>query len=173
MQDRVLYAADILIDRHPMTFRSFYRLASLRQGAVKRTKYRDESTKVSMVSVSRRASPPAPRAGDMVSMSGGGQAGYRAGRIRCHPAIRPVNPFSSTGNHAAFRAVNNGNGAAPVALSRNTPVTQTKIEFGGAATAPFTSSFLFKASCPLPPWRGQLRSIRQENGNLPICLRPQ
>ena len=58
MQDRVLDAADILIDRHPgvgdfgiVGSASFF-------GSVKRTKYQDESTKVSMVSVSRVACPP-------------------------------------------------------------------------------------------------------------------
>ena len=36
------------------------------QGSVKRAKYHDESTNVSMVSVSRRAGPPHLRAGDVL-----------------------------------------------------------------------------------------------------------
>ena len=53
VQDRVLDAADILVDRQPARRRRRARSASSACGAVKRAKYQDESTKVSMVSVSR------------------------------------------------------------------------------------------------------------------------
>ncbi len=55
VQDRVLDAADVLVDRHQRSTiaRSMGRAAFV--GSVKRAKYQDESSKVSMVSVSRRA----------------------------------------------------------------------------------------------------------------------
>ena len=59
MQDRVLDAADILVDRHPVVGSPRGRTAPSRScGEVKRSKYQDESTKVSSVSVSRRAGLP-------------------------------------------------------------------------------------------------------------------
>ena len=68
MQDRMLDAANILVDRQVATLST-----SLRgmvgdvstQGSVKRAKYQDESTKVSIVSVSRRAGPPHCGQGDV------------------------------------------------------------------------------------------------------------
>ena len=58
MQDRVLDAADILVDGQPVVGLRARRRRGLVPGSVKRAKYQDESTKVSMVSVSRRAAPP-------------------------------------------------------------------------------------------------------------------
>ena len=58
MQDRVLDAADILIDRQPMIGHRRIVGAEALCGSVKRTKYQDESTNVSIVSVSRVAGPP-------------------------------------------------------------------------------------------------------------------
>ena len=59
VQDRVLDAADILVDRQPVVDRPCGRSArSSIHGSVKRAKYQDESTKVSIVSVSRRAGLP-------------------------------------------------------------------------------------------------------------------
>jgi hypothetical protein len=65
VQDRVLDAADILVDRQPALAAASDRSASFSQGAVKRAKYQDESTNVSIVSVSRRAGLAALRAGDV------------------------------------------------------------------------------------------------------------
>ncbi len=58
VQDRVLDAADILVDRQPLVGGPRARSADRPCGAVKRAKYQDESTKVSMVSVSRTAGLP-------------------------------------------------------------------------------------------------------------------
>ena len=70
MQDRVLDAADILVDRQPAALAvdaGQRRSAGVSfQGSVKRAKYQDESTNVSIVSVSRRASPAALRTGDVL-----------------------------------------------------------------------------------------------------------
>jgi hypothetical protein len=57
MQDRMLDAADILIHRQPGAGNRGIGRGIMR-GAVNRAKYQDESTKVSIVSVSRRASLP-------------------------------------------------------------------------------------------------------------------
>ena len=54
----MLDAADILVDRQPVIGGLRDRSARSAQGAVKRAKYQDESTNVSIVSVSRRASLP-------------------------------------------------------------------------------------------------------------------
>ena len=58
VQDRVLDAADILVDRQPAIGDRRAPSASSACGSVKRAKYHDESTKVSIVSVSRRAGLP-------------------------------------------------------------------------------------------------------------------
>ena len=58
MQNRVLDAADILIDRQPPVGALSAWSAPPFHGSVKRAKYQDESTKVSMVSVSRGAGAP-------------------------------------------------------------------------------------------------------------------
>ena len=58
MQDRVLDAADILVDRQPVVDRRRGRTARRRAASRSAAKYQDESTKVSSVSVSRRAGPP-------------------------------------------------------------------------------------------------------------------
>src|SRR5271169_1881135 len=68
------------------------------QGSVKRAKYQDESTKGSMVSVSRRAGPP--------------QLGQVLGRHRHHPAGLAMDDRDRT---------------APIALPRNAPVAQPEI----------------------------------------------
>ncbi len=63
VQDRVLDAADVLVDRQPGDRPPCGRSApSSIHGSVKRAKYQDESTNVSMVSVSRRAGLAALRA---------------------------------------------------------------------------------------------------------------
>ena len=58
VQDRVLDAADVLVDRqHAVDDGAGRRRVSF-HGSVKRAKYHDESTNVSIVSVSRVALPP-------------------------------------------------------------------------------------------------------------------
>ena len=66
VQHRVLDAADILVDRQPVVGGSARRTAASACGEQKRAKYQELSTKVSKVSVSRRAGPPAARAGDVL-----------------------------------------------------------------------------------------------------------
>ena len=59
VQDGVLDAADVLVDRHPVAGDvRVERVGPSFHGSVNRRKYQDESTKVSMVSVSRMAGPP-------------------------------------------------------------------------------------------------------------------
>ena len=59
VQDGVLDAADVLVDRHPVRDRVLASNgASSFHGSQKRRKYHDESTKVSIVSVSRVGGPP-------------------------------------------------------------------------------------------------------------------
>ena len=58
MQHRVLDAADILVDRQPVVDRLATEGQRRRVGAQKRAKYQELSTKVSNVSVSRRAGSP-------------------------------------------------------------------------------------------------------------------
>ena len=59
VQDRVGDAADVLVDRHVVQRRVLDRPArSSSKGLQKRRKYHEESTKVSIVSVSRVAGPP-------------------------------------------------------------------------------------------------------------------
>jgi hypothetical protein len=61
VQDGVLDAADVLVDRHPVVGALVDHRLSW-SGQAKRAKYHDESTKVSIVSVSRFAGLPQRRA---------------------------------------------------------------------------------------------------------------
>ena len=65
VQDGVLDAADVLVDRHPVVRALVDHRSCPGPGQAKRAKYHDESTKVSMVSVSRFAG--LPHAGHFVS----------------------------------------------------------------------------------------------------------
>ena len=58
VEDGVLDPADVLVDRHPVAGDVRVEGRVRCPGSVKRRKYHDESTKVSMVSVSRVAGPP-------------------------------------------------------------------------------------------------------------------
>ena len=58
VQDRVLDAADVLVDRHEAIHHAARGRRFSFHGSVKRAKYHDESTNVSIVSVSRVAFPP-------------------------------------------------------------------------------------------------------------------
>jgi hypothetical protein len=58
VQDRVLDAADVEIDRAPVADLVGIEGSPSFFGSQKRKKYHDESTNVSIVSVSRRAGPP-------------------------------------------------------------------------------------------------------------------
>ena len=76
VHDRVLDAADVLVNGHPALGRACAIGVASSRGDVKRRKYHDESTNVSMVSVSRRAW--APQRGHVVC----GNVGWRARESR-------------------------------------------------------------------------------------------
>ena len=126
MHDRVLGAADILVDRQPA--RGLGRLvgASAFHGSVKRAMYQDESTKVSMVSVSRRAG--LPHCGQATCF----QVGWRSSGLpgwSKSTSSGSVTGRSAVGHrhHAAGLAVDHRDRAAPVALARDAPVAQAEI----------------------------------------------
>jgi hypothetical protein len=126
VQDRVLDAADILIDRQPVLAAGGSVGASRPCGAVKRAKYQDESTKVSIVSVSRRAGLAALRAGDVlpgrvaVERIAGLVEGHVLGQLHRQVLVRH--------RHVPqFVAMDHRDRAAPVALARNAPVAQAEV----------------------------------------------
>ena len=126
VQNRVLDAADILVHVHPVCglFHVRRRFGPGRGEAGE--KYHDESTNVSIVSVSRSAAPP------------------HFGQVVCPPCRVPVERIARhvetdvagqfdgqvlllLGNHAAGVAMNHGDRTAPVALARKAPVTQAEL----------------------------------------------
>jgi hypothetical protein len=125
VQDRVLDAADILVDRQPGIGRLARRSASAR-GSVKRAKYQDESTKVSIVSVSRRAG--LPQAGRRRASRSDGVERV-AGLVEGH-VLRQHTGRSGVGHRhdAAGVAMDDRDRAAPVALARDAPVAQAEVD---------------------------------------------
>jgi hypothetical protein len=91
VQDRVLDAADILVDVHPVGG-GLGSVGVAARGAVKRAKYHDESTKVSIVSVSRRAAPP--QAGQVVRAQVGWRSSGLPGRSKLTSSGRRTGRFS-------------------------------------------------------------------------------
>ena len=75
MQNRVLDAADVLINRHPVVAVISHRGVLVGTGEAQ--KYHEESTKVSIVSVSRRAARATLRALAVHELHRASQAGYR------------------------------------------------------------------------------------------------
>ena len=128
VQDRVLDAADILVDRQPAVDRRRGRSGVRRvQGSVKRAKYQDESTKVSIVSVSRRAG--LPQCGQATCF----QVGWRSSGLPGWSKV--TSSGSSTGrsrvghrHDAAGLAMDDRDRAAPVALARDAPVAQAEVD---------------------------------------------
>ena len=122
MQDRVLDAADILVDRHPVADGvGVGRLVAL--GEQKRAKYHDESTKVSIVSVSRTAGPP--QFGQVTCF----QVGWRSSGLPGFSKLDIVGKLHRQillrhRHDAAGRAMDHRDRAAPIALARDAPVAQ-------------------------------------------------
>src|SRR3974390_2843363 len=99
-------------------------------GSVKRAKYQDESTKVSMVWVSRRARPPpAPGALWALDVFPGRVAVERIARlVEGHVFRQRHRQFFFRHRHrAAFVAVDDWDWAAPIALARDAPVAQAVV----------------------------------------------
>ena len=103
-------------------------------GSVKRAKYQDESTNVSMVSVSRRAGAAALRAGDVLP---GRMAVERiAGPVEVDVVRQLHRQVVLRHRHdAAGLAMDDRDRAAPVALARDAPVAQAVIDLAGADRA--------------------------------------
>ena len=128
VQDRVLDAADILVDRQPASrpTAGASSAPSVVHGAVKRAKYQDESTKVSIVSVSRRAGPAALRAGDM--LPGRMVVERVAGLVEADIVGQHHRQVGFRHRHdAAVVAMDHRDRAAPVALARDAPVAQAEL----------------------------------------------
>ena len=146
VQDGVLDAADVLVDRHPVRGRvRVERHVGRSTGRQKRRKYHDESTKVSMVSVSRAAGPP--QIGQVVcrkpSWSCSGDS--PVGRNSTSSGASTGSWSSGTGTMPCVGAVDDRDRAAPEALARQQPVAQAVVD-----RAP--------RRCPAPrasrwPWR--------------------
>ena len=138
------------------------RSASAACGAVKRAKYQDESTKVSMVSVSRSARLAADRAGDMLPRR---VAVERIARLVEGDVVgqQDRQVLVRHGHDAVVRAVDHGDRAAPVALARDAPVAQAIVDLALALRLRPKAS-LFQGVERQPPWRRQ-RSCRRGNPN--------
>ena len=127
MQDRVLDAADILIDRQPVIRRFLvHRLFGVRMSQ-KRAKYQEESTKVSSVSVSRVAGPP--QTGQVrVFHVGSASSGLPLTlKVRSSRAGAPADRIPSDRHHAAFGAMDHRDRTTPGPLARHQPVAQAVI----------------------------------------------
>ena len=101
-------------------------------GSQKRRKYQLESTKVSMVSVSRSAGPP--QIGQVVRRKPSFEArGDLPGRQELD-VVGGQHRELVLGHrhHAVVRAVDDGDRAAPVALPRHQPVPQAVVDLGRA-----------------------------------------
>ena len=125
VQDRVLDAAAVEVDRPPVAdLLRIERQLGRSFGSQNRKKYHDESTNVSIVSVSRRAGPS--QFGHVVLTN--------SGICASGESPRPLNSAtfgSSTGSvvvgnrhHAALLAIHDRDGRAPVPLTRDAPVLQ-------------------------------------------------
>ena len=147
VQDRMLYAADILAQRAAM-FSASSRSNGLSAGwLAKRMKYQLESTKVSSVSVSRTAPPGAGSGKPHASSSGGGRAGFRHFKV---DIVRKDDrrAYRAAPEPPAGRAVNNRNRSSPITLARYAPVAQA-ILYRAPAPAGFFSP---SNNLPLPLW---------------------
>ena len=127
VQDRVLDAADVLVDRHPVVGALVDHRLRRWSAQAKRRKYQDESTKVSIVSVSRRAAPP--HFGHLHLEERGRLVERIAGAVRhAGPrAARTGSCSSGTGTSPHVGAMDDRDRAAPVALARDAPVAQAPL----------------------------------------------
>ncbi len=129
VQDGVLDAADVLVDGHPVARpRRGRRVPPAVQGSQKRRKYHDESTKVSMVSVSRSAGPP--HVGQVVCRKPSWYLQRRlAGRAELDVVGRQHRQLGLRhGNHAVLGAVDDRDGAPPEPLAADQPVPQAVVD---------------------------------------------
>ncbi len=126
VQDRMLDAADILIDRQPVIHRR-PRPAALRRAA-SRTGRNTRSCRRRCRTCRSRARPGRRRTGRRhASRSDGGRADCRAGRTPRPRAARPAAGPAGTGNDAAGGAMDHRDRAAPVALAADAPVAQPPV----------------------------------------------
>ena len=151
VQDRVLDAADILVDRQPAHPRFPGPSGDRsRVGSVKRAKYQDESTKVSMVSVSRRAG--LPHCGQATCF----QVGWRSSGL---PGTSNDTSSGSDNRQLVLRhrhdaaglAMDDRDRAAPVALARDAPVAQAEIHLA-LGDRPVAADLTFETPAQPPPW---------------------
>ena len=136
VQDRMLDAADILVDVHPVGDRPLPPSGVSARGAVKRAKYQDESTKVSMVSVSRRAGAHRRR-GTARSRQPSCRSSGLPGLVEAHILRQPHRQLVARHRHGATGiAVHDRDRASPVTLPADAPVPQPKVDDAAARTPP-------------------------------------
>ena len=101
---------------------------SVLHGSQKRRKYHDESTNVSMVSVSRR--PGRRRSGHVVWRNPWWRASgdWPVGRNSTSSGARTGSWSSGTGHDPVVGAVDDRDGATPEALARDQPVPQAVVD---------------------------------------------
>ena len=97
-------------------------------GSVKRRKYHDESTKVSMVSVSRVAGPPQIGQVVLQELGVGGQRRLAGGQELDVVGGQHRQLVLGHRHDAVVGAVDDGDGAAPEALARDQPVAQAVVD---------------------------------------------
>ena len=156
VEDGVLDAADVLVDGHPVVRRPPGRPGPRWcRGEQNRRKYQEESTKVSIVSVSRRAGPP--QRGQVVFTNPGTSASGRAALPGDLDVLREHDrePLGPLGDRAAGRAVHDRDRRAPVALAADPPVAEAVVDLPDARGSRSTSqSIAFRfASATVRPSR--------------------
>ena len=136
----MLDTAAIEIDRHPVLRGSGreWQIASFRWVRKSGKKYHDESTNVSIVSVSRRAGPPQRRTGARSRTSDTWASGESPRPVNCID-LRKFNRqlvCTGTGTIAVLVAEDHRDRRAPIALARNAPVLQPDTGLRPFADAP-------------------------------------
>ena len=133
----MLDAADVLIDRHPLRGLRRVEGAFRRvQGSAKRRKYHDESTKVSIVSVSRMAGPP--QIGQVVLRN---SRGSRAATDRSCPGLDVVGREDRQlvvghRHDAVVRGSRRSGSGSPRSAGGDQPVAKAVVDLG----SPFACS---------------------------------
>ncbi len=150
----MLDAADVLVDGQPVVGRGGVG-RRLRMGAVKRAKYHDESTNVSIVSVSRVASPP--HCGQATCFHvGWWSSGLPGRRRRRRPAGAPAGPCPVRARRRTSRNGSRGSGS-PNSAGARCPSREGDTV---SAPCPIRSSRTGPASGPQPPGRSYCRARR-------------
>ena len=145
VQNRVLDAAAVEVDRHPVRRRlRVENGSSVFFGSQNRRKYHDESTNVSIVSVSRRAGPP-----HFGHVTFDELRDLRERRIAAAGEVRHLRQldrqlFVRHRHDAVLLAVDHGNRRAPVALARNAPVLQPVLHLALADALGFSASAIMR-----------------------------